>query len=644
MNFVTTVYAVSTVVQIAAMVFALRTSRGASDPRPWRILLGALAVMFSYRILHLLQSNNFVHLSNETAANLTPLVGLTTSLLLMASLSSIRRLEAAERASRREADQRGIERDDALGRLDAAMESGEVATWVWDVPTDRLYADKYLARMFGVSEDQAKGGPLGAYTGAIHPDDRERTTAQIMAATASESGDYQAEYRLPRGDGTWRWVMARGEVQRDTGGRIARMTGVVLDITNRKAGEEERERLLVSERAAREEAERASRMKDEFLATLSHELRTPLNAILGWASLLNPESDATILKQGLAVIERNSRLQTQLIEDLLDMSRIIAGKLRLDIGLIDPSSFIESAIATVQPSADAKEIRLRTVLDPRAGPINGDSSRLVQVVWNLLSNAIKFTPKGGSVQVVLKRVDSHVQVQVSDSGVGIEPEFAPYVFDRFRQFDASSTRRHGGIGLGLAIVKHLVELHGGSVSVESRGVGQGTTFTVRLPLAAVHRAVVEHAPASPAGPEVEAVRHTGTLSGVKVMVVDDEADARDLIRHILQASGAAVHTAGDADEALESIGRIRPDVLVTDIGMPEVDGYELLRRVRRLDADEGGRTPAVALTAFARTEDRTRALMAGFLVHVSKPVEPEELVATIASVAGRTGGSNGSGK
>ena len=636
MNFITTVYAVSTVVQVAAMLFALRTSRGASDPRPWRILLAALGVMFSYRILAILQNNRIVPLSRDTMATFGPLVGLITSLLLVASLSSIRRLEEAERASRREADERGIERDDALGRLDAAMESGEVATWIWDVPGDRFFADQYLARLFNVSPADAGGGPLAVYAAAIHPDDRDKALGLLTAAAASNTGEYQAEYRLPREDGSWRWVMSRGEVQRDGAGRALRMTGVVLDITSRKAGEEERERLLESERAAREEAERASRMKDEFLATVSHELRTPLNAILGWASLLNPESDEATLKQGLAVIDRNSRLQTQLIEDLLDMSRIIAGKLRLDIGAADPIQFIESAMATVQPSADAKNIRLESALDPGAGPVNGDPSRLLQVVWNLLSNAIKFTPKGGSVRIVLLRVDSHVEIQVSDTGVGIDRDFLPYVFDRFRQYDASSTRRHGGIGLGLAIVKHLVELHGGSVTVQSPGVGQGATFTVALPVA--HRAVVERT--EPA-PEKDAVPHVGALAGVKVLVVDDEADARDLIKHILQASGASVETADSGQEALDTIGQVCPDVLVSDIGMPEIDGYELLRRVRRLDAAGGGRTPAVALTAFARTEDRTRALLSGFLVHVSKPVEPEELVATVASVAGRTGTENG---
>ena len=400
----------------------------------------------------------------------------------------------------------------------------------------------------------------------------------------------------------------------------------------------EREKLLESERHARGEAERASQMKDEFLATLSHELRTPLSSILGWSQVLrgggkNPGD----LEKGLDVIERNTRVQTQLIEDLLDMSRIISGKVRLDIQPVQPMSFVEAAVETVRPAAEAKGIRLETILDPQAGPVSGDPNRLQQIVWNLLSNAIKFTPKDGKVQVILERVNSHIEVSVADSGVGIEPKFIAHVFERFRQQDSSTTRRYGGLGLGLSIVKHLVELHGGTVRVQSAGEGRGATFSVLLPIAIVHRAAASSR-AHPKTPDA-APRDITTvdLSGITILVVDDQPDARNLVARVLSDCGARVLSAGSAEEALALVESERPDVLVSDIGMPDVDGYELLRRVRALGAARGGKVPAIALTAFARSEDRTRALRAGFMVHVSKPVEPSELIASVASVAGRVG-------
>ncbi len=402
---------------------------------------------------------------------------------------------------------------------------------------------------------------------------------------------------------------------------------------------EERKQLLESERAARAESERTSALKDQFLANLSHELRTPLSAILGWSQVLRTRApDDPDLRQGLEAIERNARVQTQLIEDLLDMNRITSGKVRLDIQTVEPIAFIEAAIETIRPAANAKGIRLEKLLDPVAGPISGDPSRLQQVVWNLLSNAIKFTPKDGKVQVVLERVNSHIEISVADTGIGINPEFLPHLFERFRQADASTTRKHGGLGLGLSIVKNLVELHGGSVSAKSKGAGCGTTFTVNLPLMIVHRNASNGERLHPATPQFVALDFKPSdLSGIKVLVVDDELDARELVKRVLLDCGAEIITTGSADEALVSIATEKPHVLVSDIGMPDVDGYELLKRVRALGQAQGGKIPAIALTAFARSEDRTRALRAGFLVHVSKPVEPSELVATIASVVGRTG-------
>ena len=406
----------------------------------------------------------------------------------------------------------------------------------------------------------------------------------------------------------------------------------------------ERRRSELALQAAKTEAERTSQMKDEFLATLSHELRTPLNAILGWAQVLrdsqqDPEDD---LAQGLATIERNARAQTQIIEDLLDMSRIISGKVRLDVQRLDLAMALEAAIDTMRPAADAKGIRLQAVLDPVARPVSGDPNRLQQVFWNLLSNAIKFTPKGGRVQVVLERVNSHLEISVIDSGEGISADFLPHVFDRFRQQDASTTRRHGGLGLGLAIVKQLVELHGGGVRVKSGGPGAGATFVVSLPLTVLHPEAepVEAERRHPRASSSRVALPSGglDLGGVKVLVLDDEADARALVKRLLEDRGALVRVAGTVEEALRLLGEEKPDVLVSDIGMPGEDGYSLIRRVRALGAARGGDVPAVALTAYARAEDRMKAILAGFQMHVSKPVEPAELLTMVASLAGRTGG------
>jgi signal transduction histidine kinase/ActR/RegA family two-component response regulator len=388
---------------------------------------------------------------------------------------------------------------------------------------------------------------------------------------------------------------------------------------------------------ARADAEAANRMKDQFLATLSHELRTPLNAIFGWARILRSgRTEPSTVAEGLEVIERNAKVQAQLIEDLLDLSRIISGKLRLDVQSVNLVDVIGAAIAAVRPAAEAREIRLRTILDPLAGPINGDPARLQQIVWNLLSNAVKFTTRGGQVQVVLERVNSHVEISVADTGIGIKPEFLPYVFERFRQADASTTRKHGGLGLGLSIVRQLVEMHGGTVRAKSPGDGQGATFAVALPVALAHHRSDARAPVDP--PHEPALADA-TLDGVRVLVVDDEHDARELVRRILARSRAIIETAGSAPEALDAIARRPPDVLLSDIGMPEHDGYDLIRRVRERGLS-GKQLPAIALTAFARPDDRRRALVAGFQTHVAKPVDPEELVAVVATLLGRTGGGS----
>jgi PAS domain S-box-containing protein len=411
---------------------------------------------------------------------------------------------------------------------------------------------------------------------------------------------------------------------------------VARETTEQRRFASEREELLASERSARSEAERASQLKDEFLATLSHELRTPLNAILGWAQLLNMSSTPDDLEEGLDAIERNARAQAQLIEDLLDMSRIISGKVRLDMQSTDLAAVVDGAVASVTPAAEAKKIRLRKIVNPHTGLVSADPGRLQQVVWNLLSNAIKFTPHNGTVDVVLERVGSHVQISVRDTGIGIAPEFLSAVFERFRQVDSSAARRHGGLGLGLSIVKQLVELHGGTVDARSDGEGHGATFTASLPIVAVRGVDDEHEDRPAAAADGRDFDHADIdLAGLRVLVVDDEADARALVQRVLSQRGAEVGVASSAIDGLEQLRKFRPHVLVSDIGMPDMDGYQFIREVRRLVPDEGGVTPAIALTAFARSEDRMRSMIAGYQMHMTKPIEPQELVVAVGTFGER---------
>jgi len=387
---------------------------------------------------------------------------------------------------------------------------------------------------------------------------------------------------------------------------------------------EERKLLLDSEREARAEAERNSQMKDEFLATLSHELRTPLTAILGWSQVLRRGSrDEADLHRGLQTIERNARAQAQLIEDLLDMSSIASGKVQLELLPLSPIAITSNAIDTIRPAAEAKQITVGTHFETAPGMVSGDASRLQQIIWNLLTNAVKFTPRGGSIMVGVRREADQVAITVADSGAGIAPEFIGHVFERFRQADATTTRKHGGLGLGLAIAKHLVEQHGGTISASSPGVDQGATFTVRLPRRAGKHDV--EAPAHCAAPH--------DLTGVQVLLVDDEDDGRELVRRILHDCHADVLTAATAAEALALLEHARPHLLISDLDMPDVDGYGLLERVRALGPASGGDVPAIALTAFARAEDRLKALSSGFLAHISKPVEPGELIEKVAALS-----------
>jgi len=458
-----------------------------------------------------------------------------------------------------------------------------------------------------------------------HPEEVGRVVKSFKQSIATGE-PWEDTFPLRSRNGEYRWFLSRALPIRDEGGRITRWFGTNTDVEDL--------------RRARKSAEEASRFKDEFLATVSHELRTPLTAVIGWTHILRAgQLDEAGAARALETVERNARAQNQLIEDLLDISRIITGKLRLDVGPIDPVGFLEAAIEAVHPAAEAKGVRLQKVLDTGTGAISGDADRLQQVAWNLLSNAIKFTPKGGRVQLRLERVNSHIEIIVTDTGAGIKPEFLPFVFDRFRQADGSTTRAHGGLGLGLAIVRHLVELHGGTVHADSHGEGMGATFTVTLPQIPVYQRGGEqeervHPRASSSLSPAESDER---LDGVRLLVVDDEPDTCEMLRAMLTQRGAEVVVARSAEEALAEIGRSQFDLLISDIGMPGADGYELLSRVRNLPAGVGGRLLAVALTAYARTEDRLRALRAGYQMHVPKPVESAELIAVVSSLAARRG-------
>ncbi|MBV8812997.1 MAG: PAS domain S-box protein [Verrucomicrobia bacterium] len=499
-------------------------------------------------------------------------------------------------------------------------------------------------RIFGYTADEM----IGTSIKRIIPPERQGEEDEILARLRrGERYDHFETVRVTK-DGRRLDVSLTISPIRDASGKIIGASKIARDISDRKRTEAalreaqqiaeavnaERGKLLESERAARTAAERASRTKDEFLATLSHELRTPLNAILGWATTLRTGGfrDQELV-QGLEAIERNARVQGQIVDDLLDMSRIISGKVRLEVQRVDLPAVVAAAIETVRVSADAKGIRLQTVIDPLNVTISGDPNRLQQIFWNLLSNAIKFTPKAGRVQILLERVDSHVEVSVIDTGEGVSPDFLPSLFDRFRQADASPSRRHGGLGLGLSIVKHLVELHGGTVRAKSGGLGKGATFVVSLPLAVLHPPEDTQKRAHPQANVGDLpVLPVVFLQNVHVLVVDDEPDARSLLKVLLETAGAAVHLAHSADAALEFLLAHSVDILICDIGLPEVDGYTLIRRIRRLDNPDKSEVAAIALTAYARLEDRTEAIRAGFQNHLPKPVEPAELLTVVQSL------------
>jgi PAS domain S-box-containing protein len=488
----------------------------------------------------------------------------------------------------------------------------------------------FMTELLGYSRDEFLGKELweiGLFS--------DKAQSQAAFRELQETGYIRYEdLPLQTRQGKSREVEFVSNVYEEDGHQVIQCN--IRDITDRKRAEAERRLLLESVQAAHAEAEAANRIKDEFLATLSHELRTPLASILGWSKLLTDGNlDEQASKRGLEAIIHNARAQRQLIDDLLDISRIITGKLRLDVRPVELGPMIETIVDGLRPAADARNIHLQTTLDSSIGPVSGDPDRLQQIIWNLLTNAIKFTPEGGHVKVRLECIASHVEITISDTGQGIAPEFLLHAFERFRQSDSSSTRRHGGLGLGLAIVRQLVELHGGTVKAESPGEGAGTTFKVILPLMSIHHELSDVEMTRPLTGSTLLTDRQPSLDDLRVLVVDDEPDTRELVALMLVGRGAEVVAVGSASEALAEMERGRFDVLISDIGMPDMDGYALISKIRLLPKERGGRIPAVALTAYAGIEDRMRALSAGFQIHIPKPVEPAELTTVVANLAER---------
>jgi PAS domain S-box-containing protein len=509
---------------------------------------------------------------------------------------AVARTRAESRARRSEA------------RLRFALDAARMGTWDWDLASNRVQWSENLERIHGLPPGTFDGS-FASYEREIHPEDRGRVLASARRAL-EEGVAHDVEYRIVAPDGTVRWVEGKGRVEY-ADGRPVSMSGVCMDVTRRKHAELER----------LDAAHEAARLKDEFLAVLSHELRTPLNAVLGWVHILQSgKLSPGLFKEAVEIIARNARLQAQLIEDILDVSRIAAGKLELERQPLLVGAIVEAAVNAVRPEAQKRGIELATSIAEDVPPVEGEAKRLQQVLGNLLSNALKFTAEGGRIDVSCQAAGGEVLITVRDSGIGIEAGFLASVFEPFRQADSRTTRRHGGLGLGLAIARHLVEQHGGSIQVASEGAGRGATFTVRLPAATAAPPAVE--------PAARRRRAERTLSGLRVMVVDDDADARELVATLVRDSGAQALAAESADAALQALGRESVDVLVADIAMPEVDGYELVRRAKAARPE----LVAVALTACARPQDRAAAFESGFDAYEAKPFDPARLLAAIAEL------------
>ena len=483
-----------------------------------------------------------------------------------------------------------------------------------------------VERLLGYSEKEFLGTSL---TTIYTPEDVSSGAAAREIAAAGEKGRSEDERWHLRKDGSRFWASGVLTALREDGGRLRGFAKVMRDITERKLAEEERKQLLQREQEARQAAEGATRVRDQFLATISHELRTPLNAILGWARILEDQTlDPARVKQAVETISRNAVLQSRLIDDLLDISRILADRATIERSPVDFLSIIQGSVESLSPNALEKDVIVECRLRPLESPVDGDPRRLQQIVWNLLSNAIKFTPDGGRVSIDIEQTGAGAVLTVSDTGIGIPPEFLSRLFDPFSQADMSTERTHGGLGLGLSIVRHLVEQHGGTVHAESGGTGQGSTFTVTLPLATAR------IDPTPGGARETDLRPS--LNTVNVLVVDDNRDSRDVTVAALELAGASVRTADTVANGLAAIAEACPNVLLCDLGLPGEDGFGLIEKVRALSPEQGGNVPAAALTAYTRPEDRLRALQSGFQIHLSKPVDPAELVAAVAALAGKS--------
>lgn len=529
-------------------------------------------------------------------------------------------------SSRKQAE---LQLQDSEARLQLAMQVTGFTLVQIDYTTNTVNLSPEAAALYGLSPNQLIISREQLHD-TFHPEDRAELEQHIEETlNPAGKGWFSQDHRILFNNGQMRWLTVRKQVFFDHSSSPPQpLYGILvaLDITERKQAEIERFRLLQQEKAARAEAERVNRIKDAFLAILSHELRSPLNPILGWANLLQKRTfDAATTAQALATIERNAKLQTRLIDDLLDVSKILRGKLMMDMASVDLAQVIESAINTMRPTATAKSIQLHYIL-PQVGRIWGDSVRLQQIIWNLLSNAIKFTPRHGRVDILLERVDNQVQVIVSDTGKGIDPDFIPYLFESFRQENTSTTRKFGGLGLGLAIVRYLVEAHGGTIAAESPGEGQGATFTIQFPLMDIE---LQEEPSDPKLPQVF------DLTNVRVLAIDDEPDARELLTNVLTMYGATVLTVTSATEVLTALESFQPDILISDIGMPDVDGYTLIEQIRALPPEQGGQIPAIALTAYARQENYQQAIASGFQQQVTKPMEPDQLLQAVTSLVHR---------
>lgn len=583
---------------VLGWLVAWGTQRGAFDaPLGYATFAGVLIVLLFVLIVHVAST-----LSRTSRARDAALAQLHEQLAVT---------RATETALRRSETRRQF----ALGATGLGF-------WEVDAATRAFACSEIFKSHFGYdSHETFNEQTLRA--GMNEPDQSRWTTA--IESCFATGHDVDIELRCEWPDHSIHWIALRGTAVHE-GDRICAISGVSVDQTSRRAAEGERAILLESERAARADAERANHLKDDFLATLSHELRTPLNAILGWAHLMRRSlNDPHEMAEGLDVIESSARAQTQLVSDLLDTSRVLSGKLRIAMQDVELATVVEAAVESIRPAADARGVRIEPLLDTTLEPVQGDLTRLQQVVWNLLANAVKFTPRGGKVQIVTRRAEAHAEIVVSDNGQGIDPAFAPHLFERFRQADSSTSREFGGLGLGLSLVKHLVELHGGTVEARSPGLGLGSTFVVQLPIdepSTREDRSRGQSSGRPLGAHV-------VLDGVRVLVVDDELYARELVRRLLVDCGAAVSTAAGAREALDLLHREKFDVLVSDLGMPERDGFALMQDLRA----SGSAVPAAALTAFARPSDRSRALLTGYQAHLAKPVEPVELLATVATLA-----------